>query len=51
MFEKLYFKLLHDLKSGDKNTLVYKHHIDFVNQKPQILRRRKIILTLRPTTL
>lgn len=32
MFEKLYFKLLHDLKSGDKNTLVYKHHIDFVNQ-------------------
>lgn len=32
MFTKLYFKLLSDLKSGIKNTLIYKQHIDFVNK-------------------
>lgn len=32
MFEKLYDRLLLDLKSGDKNTIIYKHHIDFVRK-------------------
>lgn len=31
MFRDMYEKLLKDLKSGDKNTIIYKHHIDFVN--------------------
>lgn len=32
MFEKLYFKLLADFKNGDKSSLIFKQHIDFVNQ-------------------
>ncbi len=31
MFRDMYEKLLKDLKSGDTNTIIYKHHIDFVN--------------------
>ncbi len=31
MMQKLYEKLLSDLKSGDKNSPIYKHHIDFVS--------------------
>lgn len=30
MMEKLYEKLLSDLISGDKNSLIFKHHIDYV---------------------
>ncbi len=31
MFQELYYRLLTDVKSGDKNSLIYKHHIDFIN--------------------
>ena len=31
MMQKLYFKLLSDLKEGDKSSPVYRHHIDFVD--------------------
>ena len=31
MMQKLYVKLLSDLKQGDKNSPIYKHHIDFVS--------------------
>lgn len=31
MFEELYYRLLHDVKSGDENSLIYKHHIEFIN--------------------
>ena len=31
MFEKMYEKLLSSLKSGDKNSVIYKHHIEFLN--------------------
>ncbi|MCH5297149.1 MAG: HD domain-containing protein [Ruminococcus sp.] len=30
MFEELYYKLLADLKSGDKDSLIYRHHINSV---------------------
>ena len=30
MFRELFFKLLSDVKSGDKSTVVYRHHIAFV---------------------
>ncbi len=30
MFYKLYEKLLSDLKSGDESTLIFKHHIEYV---------------------
>lgn len=30
MFSDVYFKLLYDLKSGDENSVIFKHHIDFV---------------------
>lgn len=30
MFEELYYRLLADLKNGDKNSLIYRHHIDSV---------------------
>ena len=31
MMQKLYFKLLSDLKEGDKSSPVYRHHIEFVD--------------------
>lgn len=31
MFEKMYERLLSDLKSGDKNSVIFKHHIEFLN--------------------
>lgn len=30
MFEQIYNKLLDDLKSGAKNSVIFKHHINFV---------------------
>lgn len=30
MFEELYYRLLSDLKKGDENSLIYRHHIDSV---------------------
>lgn len=30
MFEEIYYRLLADLKNGDKNSLIYRHHIDSV---------------------
>lgn len=30
MFEEIYYRLLADLKKGDKNSLIYRHHIDSV---------------------
>lgn len=32
MMRKIYNKLLDDLIKGDKSSLIYKHHIDYVNQ-------------------
>ncbi len=31
MFEKIYNKLLSYLESGDKNSVIFKHHIEFLN--------------------
>lgn len=31
MFSKLYYRLLKDVKDKDKSSVIYKHHIDFVN--------------------
>ena len=31
MMQKMYYKLLSDLKRGDKSSPIFKHHIDFVN--------------------
>ena len=31
MFEKMYETLLLQIKSGNKNTVIYKHHIEFLN--------------------
>ena len=31
MFEKMYEKLLSFVKNGDKNSVIFKHHIDFLN--------------------
>jgi dGTPase len=31
MIHRLYYKLLDDLKSGNKASPIYKHHVDFVN--------------------
>ncbi len=31
MMQKLYYKLLSDLKNGDKNSPIFKHHIDFIS--------------------
>ncbi len=31
MFEKMYEKLLCDIKAMDKNSVIYKHHIEFLN--------------------
>lgn len=33
IFEALYTKLLRDVSDGNKNSPVYKHHIDFVNEQ------------------
>lgn len=33
MFAKVYEKLLKDLLSGDENTLIYKHHIEYINEQ------------------
>ena len=32
MFHIMYEKLLEDLKAGDKNSIIYRHHIDFVRE-------------------
>lgn len=32
MFNMLYERLLKDLKGGNKSSMIYKHHIDFVNE-------------------
>lgn len=32
MFSEVYYKLLKDLKNGDENSVIYKHHIDFVTE-------------------
>ncbi len=32
MYERLFFKLLADLKSGDKSSWIYRHHINYVNK-------------------
>lgn len=32
MFHLMYEKLLDDLKAGDKNSIIYRHHIDFVRE-------------------
>jgi len=31
MFEQVYYKLLDELKRGDKNSFIFRHHIDFIN--------------------
>ncbi len=31
MFEELYYRLLADVRSGDKTSLIYRHHIEFIN--------------------
>lgn len=33
MFEMLYEKLLQDLKSGNRESVIYSHHIDYVNSQ------------------
>lgn len=30
MFEEVYYELLHQLKSGDENSIIFKHHISFI---------------------
>ncbi len=32
MFQEIYDKLLKDLKSGNKDSVIYTHHINFINQ-------------------
>ena len=32
MMQKMYYKLLSDLKAGDKSSPIYKHHVDFVTE-------------------
>ena len=32
MFERIYEKLLLDLKSGKKNSVIFKHHVEFVEE-------------------
>ena len=32
MMQKLYYKLLSDLKNGDKSSPIFKHHIEFVSE-------------------
>ena len=32
MFERIYDRLLCELKSADKNSVIYKHHIDYINE-------------------
>ena len=32
MFSEVYYKLLKDLKNGDENSVIYKHHIYFVTE-------------------
>lgn len=32
MFHSMYERLLQDIHSGDRNTIIYKHHIDFVRE-------------------
>ena len=33
MFSDVYYKLLDDLKKQDRESIIYRHHIDFVNRK------------------
>ncbi len=33
MFEEMYLKLLEDLKDGNKQSWIYKHHIEFMNKQ------------------
>jgi dGTPase len=32
MFSEIYYKLLDDLTKGNKDSVIFKHHIDFVNK-------------------
>ncbi|MEE0999387.1 MAG: hypothetical protein UIH41_06985, partial [Treponemataceae bacterium] len=32
MFSEIYYKLLDDLIKGNKDSVIFKHHIDFVNK-------------------
>ena len=32
MFEEIYDRLLKDLKSGKRDSVIYTHHVDFINQ-------------------
>lgn len=32
MFREIYYALLDDLRKGNKNTPIFKHHIDYVNR-------------------
>lgn len=33
MFEEVYYKLLDDLKKGDENSFIFRHHIKYVEEK------------------
>ena len=32
MFEEVYYELLNQLKSGDEDSIIFKHHIDFIRE-------------------
>lgn len=48
MFHEMYENLLDDLKSGDKNSVIYIHHIDFVKENTQYYGCEKYLETTTP---
>ena len=41
MFEKIYYKLLEDVKNEDYNSLIYKHHISFIGKNVKYYNRKE----------
>jgi len=41
MFEKIYYKLLEDVKNKDYNSFIYKHHISFIGRNLKYYNRKE----------
>lgn len=41
MFEAIYYKLLQDAKNKDKNSILYRHHIDYIGQLTHYYRNKE----------
>ena len=48
MFHEMYEKLLSDMKRGDKNSIIYKHHVDFVKDNTSVYGNEKYFSTTSP---